>query len=69
VERFEGLLDRRGVVPAVDLVEIDVIGVSRRPRLASMAVKMALRDSPPPFGALLMGKKTLVASTTSSRRA
>jgi len=53
----------------VDLVEIDVIGVSRRPRLASMAVKMALRDSPPPFGALLMGKKTLVASTTSSRRA
>src|SRR5882762_7220958 len=34
-----------------------------------MAEKIDLRDSPPPLGAFVIGKNTLVAITTSSRRA
>jgi hypothetical protein len=43
VQRLERLLDRGIIIPAVDLVEVDV-------RLASISAKIALRDSPAPFG-------------------
>jgi 1-deoxyxylulose-5-phosphate synthase len=41
----------------------------RRCRLASTSWKMALRDSPPTLGARRLPKRTLVATTISSRRA
>ena len=40
-----------------------------RPRLASIPVMIALRDSPAPFGPGRIRPCTLVASTISSRRA
>jgi hypothetical protein len=43
--------------------------VPRRFRLASISAKIALRDRPMPLGPLRMRWLTLVAITTSSRRA
>jgi hypothetical protein len=43
--------------------------VPRRRRLWSISDRIALRDSPAPFGPGRIRLNTLVASTTSSRRA
>ena len=45
VQRFQGLFNRRLVVPAVNLVEVDVVGAQRRSE-ASMLSMMCLRDRP-----------------------
>ena len=66
VQRFQRLFQRRFVIPAVDLQQIDIVGARRR-RLSSMDCMMLARDKP--RFRLLSGKYTLVATTTSSRRA
>jgi len=54
VQRLERLLDRRGVVPAVDLVEVDVIGA--QPPQARVDLRQdRLRESPRPFGSFRVG--------------
>ena len=54
VQGLEGFFDRRGVVPAVDLIEIDVIGSRAGAGCASISVMIALRDRPRPFGILAL---------------
>ena len=68
VKGLERLLDRRLVVPAVDLVEVDMVGAKPR-RLASISVMIAFRERPRAFASVRDEKKTLVAITTSSRLA
>ena len=73
MQRFERFFDRRRVIPAMDLIQVDVVGAeARQARIDRL--KIASRERPEPFGLfgsarLPIGKNTLVASTISSRRA
>lgn len=62
VQRCHCLLDRRLIVPAVNLVKIDVIGPEAANE-ASMLARMWLRDSPRSFGPCPVGYCILVART------
>jgi hypothetical protein len=55
VEGFHRLFDRRLGVPAVHLVEIDVVHAESRERCASIAARMCLRERPRPFGPGVVG--------------
>ena len=68
-ERLHGLLQRRLVVVAVRLVEVDVVGLQPAAASRSTASMMCLRDSPRslwPLGPV--GPKTLVKISSDSRR-
>ena len=55
VERFEGFLDRRVVVEAMDLIEVDVVGAEPRQRARRSRRSRCLRDRPAVFGPSLIG--------------
>ena len=67
-ERAERLVDvGRRVLGAVDLVEVDPVGLSRR-RLSSTSRMIQRRELPNSFGSSPIVPWTFVASTTLSRR-
>jgi hypothetical protein len=66
VQHLHRLLDRRAVVPTVDLVEVDIVQ-PRRFSDASIDASTCLRPSPRPFSPGIVWPCTFVATTYSSR--
>jgi hypothetical protein len=66
MQRFERLFDRRVMVETMDLIEVDVIHAEPTQAVVDLGDFL---ESPAPFGPGRIRPYTLVATTTSSRRA
>ena len=67
MQRFESLLDGGLVVPAMDLVEVDVIGSETLQARGRAPRRWLCGRGPGRWGLARMGAQTFVAMTTSSR--
>ena len=68
MQRFHRFFDGRIVVPAMDLIEIDIIGAETLQAMLDFSQECFARKAAP-LGSARIGLNTLVAITTSSRLA